>query len=121
VDRDLSRIRLLALGKAVIQQVGDDDVAGLAAELAYRFLLAIFPFFIFLTALGGFIARLLNVENPAQQITVLFGTTIPPEAAALLQRELDAVIGTQHPALLSFGIVGTLLAASGGMQATTRR
>src|SRR3954452_15225943 len=45
-----------AFGKKVWQEFSSDDVSGMAAELSYRYFLALFPFLIFLAALGGFAA-----------------------------------------------------------------
>jgi uncharacterized BrkB/YihY/UPF0761 family membrane protein len=47
--------------RRLIKEVGEDDISGLSAELTYRFFLSLFPFFIFLAALGGFVADLLGV------------------------------------------------------------
>ena len=47
-----------------VKQVLDDDVPGLAAELAYRFMFATFPFAIFVVALSGFMASWLGMANP---------------------------------------------------------
>ena len=35
-------------GKRLKDKVGEDDIGGAAAEMAYRFFLALFPFFLFL-------------------------------------------------------------------------
>ena len=112
----MATIKPLETGKALIREVGDDDVGGLAAELAYRFLLALFPFFIFLTALGGLVATLVNVANPAESIVNLMGANLPPETAGLLVSQLDGVIGASNSGILSFGILATLWAATGGMK-----
>ena len=50
----------------LMEGIKADDVSGLAAEIAYRFLFAVFPFGLFVAALGSFAARWLHVENPAQ-------------------------------------------------------
>lgn len=94
-----------------------DDVLGLAAELAYRFFLALFPFTIFMTALGGFLAQQLQVQNPADQVVQLLGDLLPPEAAALVQAELERVIANQNAGLLSLGALLALFFATGGTKA----
>ena len=40
----------------------------MSAELAYRWLFALFPFGLFLAALGAFVAAWMGIQNPAQQI-----------------------------------------------------
>jgi membrane protein len=106
---------LADLGKKLFKHVGEDDVSGLAAEMAYRFFLAIFPFFIFLAALGGFVAGAINVENPTDNVMDLIGDALPEETATVFRGELENVIEGQNPGLLSVGIIGTILAAAGGM------
>jgi membrane protein len=113
----LGRFQPVDTGKQLVQQVIEDDVSGLAAELAYRFFLALFPFFIFLAALGGFVAFLFDVPNPTQQIVQLLGETLPPTAAELVRGQLEAMVGTRHPGLLSIGILGAIWVATGGTNA----
>jgi membrane protein len=98
----------------------DDDVFGLAAELAYRFFLAIFPFAIFLTALGGFIAASLNVENPAGKIVQSLGGVLPQGADTLVKSQLQQIIDLRDPSLLSVSAVLALFFATGGMNAVIK-
>ena len=76
----LGRIHVLDVGREWAKRIVRDDVYGLAAELAYWFFLSLFPFFIFLAALGGFVAALLDVRDPTQQIVDLLGERQPVEA-----------------------------------------
>jgi membrane protein len=119
----------MRIGKVDVKQFGErlishvfeeDDVLGLSAELAYRFFLALFPFFIFLGALGGFIAAWLGVENPARQLVEMLGDALPPEAAETLQGELEPIIGERNPGALSFGILAALFFATGGTNAVIK-
>jgi len=93
----------------------DDDVSGGAAELAFRFFLALFPFVIFLAALGGFLADSVGVENPTEEIMDQLGRSLPEDAASVLRKQLDTVISSRDAGLLSIGIAGAILAASGGV------
>ena len=45
------------LGLRIIKEVGKDDVFGRAAQLAFYFLLALFPLLLFLTVLLGYAAE----------------------------------------------------------------
>lgn len=111
----LGEIDLMKVGKRLIKAIGEDDISGAATELAYRLFLAIFPFFIFLAAFGGFIADLLEVRNPTQEIMDSLGESLPPDAASVLQRELDSVINSRDLGLVSIGILGAVFAASSGV------
>ncbi|MCC6382262.1 MAG: YihY family inner membrane protein [Dehalococcoidia bacterium] len=104
-------------GKRLVHEFMDDDLTGLAAELSYRFFLALFPFAIFLAALGGFVASLAGVENPAQKVIDLFGDALPSDAASVVRKQVEEVVSARNAGLLSFGILGTIWAAGGGVGA----
>lgn len=108
------------IGRRVVRHVIQDDTLGTSAELAYRFFLAIFPFAIFVTALGGFIASRLAVENPAQQAVDSLAGILPQQASSLVQGELQRVIDQQNAGLLSFAAVGALFFATGGTNALVK-
>jgi membrane protein len=98
----------------VVKEVGDDDLSGAAAELAYRFFLSLFPFFIFLAALGGLISDVFGVSNPTDKIMNELGSALPADASAVLRQQLEQVVESRDIGLLSFGIVGAIWAASSG-------
>jgi membrane protein len=106
-----------AIATRFIESVRNDDLTGLAAEIAYRFLFAVFPFGLFGAALGAFVAGWLGIDNPAQQVVDALGDNLPPDLAGTLQPELERVIGTARPDLLSIGALAALWAATGGTNA----
>jgi membrane protein len=95
-------------------------VLGLAAELAYRFFLAIFPFFIFIAALGKPIAALLGWPDPAEQVSELLSQVMPPEAADLFRAEIGRVIELTGPGLLPISFAGAMWVATGGTTAVMK-
>ena len=103
------------LAKALAKDVGTDDVSGLAAELAYTFFFALFPFFIFLAALSGFVTHVLDIQNPTDRIINTIGDTLPSDVTSVLRGQLEAVINSRNLALLSVGILGTLWVAVSGV------
>ena len=111
----IRQTELLSTAKHLYAEMKQDDVTGAAAELAFRLFLAVFPFFIFLAALGGFISDALNTRNPADEIMGVFGNQLPPDTESVLRGELDQVIERRDPALLSVGVIGALWAAAGGV------
>lgn len=94
-----------------------DDVPGLGAELAFRFLFAIFPFGIFLAALASFVAGWLGFGDPTQRIISGLGDNLPPSLAGFAENQLRQILGHQQPALLSFGAIAALYTAAGGTNA----
>lgn len=111
---------VMRTGKQAFKEMRRDDLAGLSAELAYRFFFALFPSFIFLAALAGFLTSALGIENPTGRIMDTLGDTLPSDASSLLRDQLESVLNSRNPALLSFGIVGAIWAASGGVQAVMK-
>jgi membrane protein len=110
----MSRDRLVALGREFVEQFQRDDASGMAAELAYRWLFAVFPFGLFLAALGAFVAAAAGIDNPAQQIVDGLGDNLPAGIASGVQPELERVIGEQRPGLASIGALAALWAATSG-------
>ena len=105
------------LGRRVYDQSRSDDVLGLAAELAFRFFLAMFPFAIFLTALGAFVAANLDVKNPAQQLVQSLGDVLPKGADTIVQSQLQQIIDSRNAGVPTFSALLALLFATGGMNA----
>jgi membrane protein len=110
-------LEVIPTAKKFLHEIKDDDLTGLAAELAYRFFLALFPFLLFLAALGGFIARAVGVENPSQQVLDLFGDRLPADAASIVRTQVEAVVNSSGAGLISISILGAIWAASGGVGA----
>ncbi|MRX73359.1 YihY family inner membrane protein [Bacillus lacus] len=92
----------------------NDDVTGMSAELAYFFLLSLFPFLIFLITLFGFL--------PLSEEDVLsFLAQYAPEGTMLMiENILSQVLNTQNGGLLSFGILATIWSASNGIHSIVR-
>jgi membrane protein len=111
----MTRDDVLGFGKEFVKQFQDGDASGMSAELAYRWLFAVFPFGLFLAALGAFVASSMGMQNPGQQIVDALGDNLPTELAAGVQPELERVIGHQQPGLVSIGALLALWAATSGM------
>src|SRR5206468_8789627 len=119
--RTRERVAPLAAGPtAFSRRVGQHDIAGLAAELAYRFFLALFPFVIFLAALGASVARAIGVSDPSGEILRTFGAALPTEVATLVGDELRRIVERQDASLLSFGAIAALYVATGGTNAALK-
>lgn len=93
---------------------------GLAAEIAYRFLFAVFPFGLFVAAIGAFIAASLRIDNPAQQILAALGDNLPASIADGIRPELERLLTSPRADLLSIGALAALWAATGGTNALVK-
>jgi membrane protein len=102
-------ITLTELGKRTWKESNEDNVFGGAAELAYYFMLALFPMLIFLTSLVGFL------PGAQEAIFNALSKVVPGEAWKLVSETLTDIITNSSGGLLSFGVLGTIWAASSGV------
>ena len=109
----LRGLSLKELVRRVIAEVQDDNCAGYAAALAYYFLFALFPFFLFLTALLGY----LPIPNLMDQIMESLAQVMPEEALSLVQDNVGSLVSQQRGGLLSFGILAALWTSSSAITA----
>jgi membrane protein len=93
------------------REANEDNILGRAAELAYYFLLALFPMLIFLTSLVGFLPGL------REAVFTALGKFVPGEAMRLVSETISDVTRHRSGGLISFGVLGALWAASGGVTA----
>src|SRR4051812_32187961 len=110
----------IGIGRRLMESLGRDDIGGLAAEIAYRFLFAVFPFGLFVAALSAFVAPMLGIDDPARKVISGLGDNLPTSIASRIQPELQHLMSTARPDLVSIGALGALLAAIGGTNALVK-
>ncbi|MFA1822077.1 YihY/virulence factor BrkB family protein [Virgibacillus oceani] len=106
--------RIITLGTQLYERIEKADVFGLAAQLAYFFLLSLFPFLMVLVTLIGFL--------PFDEIAVVafINTYAPDQISELLETNVQQLMHQQSGGLLSIGIIATLWSASNGVNALMR-
>ncbi|ANU26038.1 ribonuclease [Planococcus versutus] len=97
--------------KELLQRIKDVDVPGLGAQLAFFFLLSIFPLLIFLVTLLPYLTL------SQDEIFSFLEDVVPDTVYSLIESTLIEVLTTQNTGLLSFGILATIWSASLGMNA----
>jgi membrane protein len=105
------------LGKRVWTEVQNDNVFGRAAELSYYFLLALFPFLIFLTSVIGIVLG--SGTGTRHTLFDYLARIMPPSAFQLIDNTMYEVSESSGGGKLSFGILAALWAASNGLSAIT--
>lgn len=115
--RDLKDLLRYGTLKATAQEFMRDDALGLAAQLAFYLILAIFPFILFLVA----VLDAFSSSSP-QFVTELFDylrRLLPPQVFELIETYTKNTLRNPDtaPGLLSVGILGTIWAASGAFSA----
>jgi len=110
---ELGGLTLKQLGKRIIDGINEDNLLGRAAELAFNFILAIFPLMIFLLALFGLFAS--HRRDLAHNFFSYLSAALPPDAFQLFTRTIREIIQGTGGGKLTFGLILTLWFASGGI------
>lgn len=90
-------------------EVNEDNCWGMSAQLSYYFLLAFFPFIVFLSAL---IAYLPGVPGLLERLLDDFYRFMPERSYALVRGILESILRTQDQGLLTLGLASALWFAS---------
>ncbi len=102
------------LAKRTVRETIADNALGLAAQLAYYFLLALVPAIVFVVALASFFpARLI------QDTLTALGGVAPSEVVRIIRDQLDGLVQGQHSGALTFGLVMALWSSSAAMVSIT--
>jgi membrane protein len=105
------------LAKRVWTEVQNDNVFGRAAELSYYFLLALFPFLIFLTSIIGVVLG--SGTGTRHALFQYLARIMPPSAFQLIDNTMYEVSESSGSGKISFGFLAALWAASNGLGAIT--
>ena len=113
--RDLKSLFSFQALKATVQEFQRDDAMGLAAQLAYYLILALFPFILVLVSLMGTFGS----EDLASEVLAYFRQVMPEQAYEIVKTFTANIISgdAEAPGLISFGILFTIWAASGAFAA----
>lgn len=97
---DLKRVSTLGAAKRVARQVVGNNILFLASELAYLFVLFLFPFLIFAVSLTGIVVK--DPESTLTALTVRTQGFLPQEVIELLTAQLGrALRSTSSPTFIS--------------------
>jgi membrane protein len=119
----ISQVEWGTVGKAALKEYGKDDIAGLAAEMAYWIVFSLFPFFAFLAFLTGIIGQIIGVDDLFNQISNTALQPLDPATRETLQGPLGTLLSTGGGALSFGAIISAVLAlnsASAAMSTTMK-
>jgi membrane protein len=109
-------MRWIALKNAMVGAYKDiqcNHTLAMAAGLSYYFTLSLFPLLIFAAAALAYIP----IPNLFNEILNVMARFVPAESMATIRNILEGVMNPPRSGLLSFGLLGTLWAATGGFSA----
>src|SRR5687768_3691862 len=105
------------LVRTLWRSVLDHDVAGMAAQLSYRFALATLWLLIFFAALSGFGAEAFGGENLTYRLMESAFSRSPDDVKPILEAQLQQLVGAHSPVLLASGALGALWTGTFGFMA----
>lgn len=98
------------LVKRTAKEVVEDDVTGVAAQLAYYFALALFPALLFIVALASYLPW-----NAVNEIMAVLEPIAPGEVMTIVKKQLETIVAAPQTGLLTIGILGAIWSSSGAM------
>jgi len=96
--------------KKVYVDIMDNHTMAMSAGLSYYFVMSLFPLLI----LAATVLAYLPIPNLFDRIIGAMAQVVPPDSMGLVRAVLKDVITPYKGSFLTFGILGTLWAASGG-------
>ena len=99
------------LASRTVKDSIQDDVAGIAAQLAYYFFLALFPALLFLVALASFFP----LYNFTDELMRLLAPVAPEAVVGVLRDQLTRLSNSEDVGLLSIGLFMALWSSSAAM------
>lgn len=100
---------------ALARESGDDDISGMAAEMAYRFLLALVPLLLVLVTLLGFVGPLIGIDNVVASVLERAGPLLPAPVIEILGEMTRRMVEERSGGFFTLGLLGTLWGAASGV------
>jgi membrane protein len=101
------------LARNVWRGIDQHNLLGRASELAYNYILAIFPLLLFLVSLFGLFAG--RASQLQSSLLFYLSQALPPAAFQLVSKTIAEVTRSAGGAKVTFGLVFALWSAAGGM------
>jgi membrane protein len=96
--------------KQTVAEIGKDDVLGLAAQLAYYFLLALVPAIVCGLAFTSFLP-----PDSMQNFIASLSGFAPPDVVQILRDQLASLSQGEHSGIFTFGLLVALWSSSAAM------
>lgn len=112
----LARRAPVRFARALIRELNDDDVTGTSAEMAYRFLFAMFPLVLLSAAIFGLVGSVLGREDIVHALVDQVRPFLPAAIAATTDG-IVAELMVRAPTYALLGLVATVWGAASGVGA----
>lgn len=109
--------QVVRFGIAVAREVTDDDLPGMAAEMAYRFLFAIVPLLLLLATTLGFIGDAIGLPGLFARLIEVARPVVPAAVIEILEGVAARMLLEHSGSFFTLGLIGTLWGAASGVGA----
>jgi membrane protein len=114
----LARLRVPLTWPQILKQTFNeaffkDNVLAMAAQLAYYFFFALFPALLVVIAIASYF----SVERLIDEMFVVLGGVIPPEAMSIITEQIQKISNGEQGGLLTIGMLTALWSSSAAMTA----
>src|SRR5574341_397999 len=116
----IGRVNVTATVRETAAEIADNDLPGLAAEMAHHSILALFPFLLFLAGLTAVADEVFHIDNMSERIIDQAAKVLPPDATSLLQSFVQEVVDSDGTGAIGLGLFGSLWAGSGAIGAAMK-
>lgn len=107
--------RLVRFTVALIREIGEDDIAGMSAEMAYRFLFALVPLLLLLVTTLGFIGDAVGLPGLVARLIESARPLLPPSVIEIVEGVAARMLSERSASFLTLGLIGTLWGAATGV------
>jgi membrane protein len=104
-------------GIALVRRFGDDDLTGMAAEMAYSFLFALFPLLLLSAAMIGMVGSVLGRTDLLLEAMAAVAPFLPPPVAKLFEAGILELVSERAGAIAALGLLLALWGAASGVGA----
>jgi membrane protein len=103
---------VVALVRRTVKDVTESDVPGLAAEMAYHSLFALFALLLLLAGMTAIADDLFGIQNMRDRLVEAGNDVLPENASAVFQSFLDDVVNSRGQGAVLFGLGGLVWSGS---------
>ncbi|HUF53517.1 MAG TPA: YihY/virulence factor BrkB family protein [Dehalococcoidia bacterium] len=100
-------VDVTAVGRETVEQVGDNDLPGLSAEMAYHSTLALFPFLLFLAGLTAVVDAVFGIQNLTDRLVEQLGEIVSSDAHSVAESVVQEV--RQSRGASGSSVIGTAM------------
>jgi membrane protein len=103
---------LVALARRTVKDIAESDVQGMAAEMAYHSLFALFALLLLLAGMTAIADDVFGIENMRDRLVEAGNDALPQNASSIFQSFLEDVVNTRGEGAVIFGLGGLVWSGS---------